>query len=196
MSNARRSGAELALALLFMTACSAEPTSAPDTAHLTGTVKSKVLTPKSAVATASASGLSLLISDKSNTCGVSHAQGANTIAFAIPGAPVAPGTVNVTDVTQNDAGSSGASATFRAADQSCNAVVAENAASGSVTIKQVLTELGATGASHVRGTFTLVFADGDVTGDFDAVLCDGDAGAHAAPSTTDDAGFSTGACAP
>ncbi len=194
MSTAHGSGA--ALALILMAACSAEPTSASDTAHLTGTVKSKVLTPKSAVATSSASGLSLVISDKSDTCGVTHAQGATTIALAVPGAPVAPGTFNVTDVTRSDAGSNGASATFRAADQSCKVVVAETATSGSVTIKQVLTELGAAGASHVRGTFTLVFADGDVTGDFDALLCDGDAGVEAAPGTTDDAGVSMGACAP
>jgi hypothetical protein len=202
----------LAIVPLLLAACDAEVASSPNTAHVTGTVGSKNLTPRSAVArygdvttsamsgsSASARGVILLLSDKPNSCEATHTRGATAIAVSIPGAQLNPGTYAIVDVTQKSASNGGAAATFDAEDQSCTSTVAQNATGGRVTITEIFSTLGAGGGTRIRGSFTLGFPGGDVTGDFDAVLCNdgGDAGgASMAEPVIGDAGRAAGPCTP
>lgn len=168
---------------LLAAACDSEPTSSPDTAHLDGTVARKTLTPRSALAryeplASGARGLVVVVSDRESTCTAMHTQSATSVTLSLGG--LAPGTYAV---VVKSPGSGDATAVFTVADQACKATVNENGTSGSINVKDVVSDLS-NGTSRVRGSFNVVFADGTVTGDFDASLCgSGDGGSSGAACT-------------
>jgi hypothetical protein len=98
------------------------------------------------------------------------------------------------------AGAGQAEATFDVLDASCKQRFAQGASSGAITVKDVVHDLTTPARSQVTGTYKLVFAGGNVTGDFDASLCDSthsDAGVTMASNAGgSDGGITEGACIP
>jgi hypothetical protein len=164
------------LACAFVCACSSDVTSTASTAHLNGTVDDKTLTPRSAIGTRSASALTVLVSDRTNTCASTHTEGATSLTLTLHGAQIVPGTYAVSTAAGTDAGSAGAGggATFTMTDHTCAVIDTQHALSGSITLNEISTDLtpGSTG-SRARGSFTLTFANGHMVGDFDALTCTG-----------------------
>jgi len=168
------------LGFLFLCACStSDVTSGGSSAHLNGTVDDKTLSPRSAIGTRTPSSLTILVSDRTNTCALTHVQSAASLTLTFHGAQIAPGTFPVSTAAGSDAGVTAVTATFTSTDKACATTDNKSASSGSITLNEVSNDLtpGSSG-SRARGSFTLTFPSGRMTGDFDALVCpNGDAGA-------------------
>ena len=120
-------------------------------------------------------GINVLISNKSNTCGSTHGQGAIGLALVlygdVSGAP-GPGSLTVVDADKKLPVNGQAEAHFITLGSTCQDTFAQTATSGTITVAEVLVDLTNPSNSHVSGSFDITFPDGHVTGSFDSVLCD------------------------
>jgi hypothetical protein len=178
------------VSLIVAAGCSSSsPSSSTNTAAITGSVSNVSLNASSAIAsygtvatsnvngvTSEIRGLTIMISDKANTCSEFHLQNSNNLFIAIPGDEVGPGTYPVVNANLVSATPSQSEVDFNAVDQSCNDKVAETATSGTITLTNVTIYANGPYDSIVSGTIDATFADGHLIGDFDAVLCPDDDG--------------------
>jgi len=184
----------LSAALLF--ACSS---TAPPPPAVTGTVSSASLSSVSARASTGTffSGsagpspdLRILISDKENSCSVSHFASATMLDIRIRHV-AGTRTYALVDSVAKTPADGEAEADLNAVDGSCHDTVAAPATGGTVTIKTYEVNGTNKALSRVTGSVDATFAGGRIQGDFDAVLCDG-------PATGDatDAGPRSSVCSP
>jgi hypothetical protein len=188
------------VSLLPVAGCSsAPPQSSTSAAAIMGTVSNTPLSARSAIArygtvatstvngtTTDVRGLTVVISDKANTCSSFHSQGSTNLVVTIPGdAP--PGTYPVVNAASSAASAGQSEVDFNAVDNTCMDTVATPATTGTVTLTSVIINVVGAGHSIVSGTLDATFAGGHLAGDFDAVLCPDaanvtDAGPDAAPT--------------
>jgi hypothetical protein len=190
------------LALVSMIAavgCSSPASPSPtNSAEIAGSVNNVSLKARSAIArygtaattvngtTTSVRELTIMISDKANTCSAFHAQDSINLFLTITKDNAGPGNYPIANTAVTAASGDQSEVDFNAVDHNCKDKVAQPATTGAVNIKNVTVSVVGPGHSIVSGTIDATFSGGHVTGDFDAVLCP-DAAAADASSTGGDA---------
>jgi hypothetical protein len=167
-------------------ACSSSKNDVPAGAAR-GAVNSAQMTTVSAVARvvngmfegAPTRGLRIVLSDKANTCDVTHSANAAMLDLRVRGDSVGPGTYPIVDSRKMAPDRSQAEVDFNAVDPSCKDVVAQAGTGGTVTLDTVTIDLTDPSASRITGSVDFDFDGGHVAGTFEAKFCDGDAPAPA-----------------
>jgi hypothetical protein len=173
----------LSFALLSGTlalACSSPKSTTVPVGAAQGAVHSAQMTTVSAVARfvdgmyqgAPTRGLRILLSDKANTCDVTHFASATMLDLRIRGQDAGPGTYPIVDSRNATPNASEAEVDFNAVDGRCKDVVAQPGTGGKVTLETVEFNITDPSASRITGSVDFDFDGGHIQGSFEAVVCD------------------------
>lgn len=121
------------------------------------------------VAAGSAKGLDLVLSSNAATCSIFPGRSFSEFEIQVPGSPVAVGTYTVINSSSGVVPIQGQASVVFGTTVDCTGGKNDAGTGGTVTIT-------ASDANHTAGSFDITFADGHVTGTFDAPVCSPEAG--------------------